>query len=63
MTSLDVNEAAKRLEDLIASLDSGTEHEILIEMDGAPAARLLPIDVTSARASEPLIGQDSIADG
>lgn len=48
MTNLDVDEAANRLEDLIASLHSGAEHEILIEMDGAPAARLVPIEPQTA---------------
>lgn len=46
MANLDVDEAANRLEDLIASLRSGAHHEIVIEMDGAPAARLLPIQPT-----------------
>ena len=44
MTKLDVNEATNRLEDLVASLQSGAAHEIVIEMDGAPAARLLSIE-------------------
>lgn len=52
MTQLDVEDAANRLEDLIASLESGANHEIVIEMDGAPAARLVRINAVEPASYE-----------
>lgn len=43
MTMVNMHEAKSRLSALVAAIESGSETEIVIARNGAPAARIMPI--------------------
>jgi prevent-host-death family protein len=44
MTTVNMHEAKSRLSQLVAAVRSGKEREVVIALNGTPAARLVPID-------------------
>ncbi|KAA6186348.1 prevent-host-death protein [Thiohalocapsa marina] len=43
MTAISLLDASKHLPELVESIESGREQEIIIDCNGRPAARLVPI--------------------
>jgi prevent-host-death family protein len=44
MTTVNMHEAKSQLSKLVAAIRSGSQSEVVIAINGAPAARLVPID-------------------
>ncbi len=44
MTTVNMHEAKSQLSRLVAAIRSGAQHEVVIAINGAPAARLVPIE-------------------
>ncbi len=49
MTAISLLEASQHLPELIESIESGREQEIIIDRNGRPAARLVPIQPNPVR--------------
>ena len=45
MTMVNMHDAKTRLSKLVAAIRSGEEREVVIAINGTPAARLVPIEV------------------
>ena len=44
MPTVNMHDAKTRLSKLVAAIRSGEEHEVVIAVNGTPAARLVPIE-------------------
>ena len=49
MSTVNIHEAKSTLSRLIAAVESGAEHEIIIARNGKPAARLTGLDTQSKK--------------
>jgi prevent-host-death family protein len=62
MTIVNMHEAKSNLSKLVAAIKSGREKEVLIAVNGKPAARLVPIDPRRKLVWGALAGRITVPD-
>lgn len=62
MTIVNMHEAKTNLSKLVAAINSGREREVVIAVNGTPAARLVPIEPRRKLAWGQLAGRISVPD-
>ena len=62
MTTVNMHEAKTNLSKLVAAINSGREREIVIAVNGTPAARLVAIEPRRKLAWGQLSGQVAVPD-